>query len=109
MSSTIMVGNSSGWNAVGTRVAHANTGHGSDMVGISTPSGIVGLEVGEYLDAGSVQEKRTINAGLNVSGWIAHTLADCRVHVKTGAILEITRKFEDEDGKWVRARYTRTS
>ena len=108
MSSTIMVGNSTGWNQVGSKVAHANTGHGSDMVGISSPAGIIGLEVGEYLDASSVQEKRTINAGLNVSGWIAHTLADCRVHVKTGAILEITRKFYDK-GIWVRARYTRTS
>ena len=109
MSSRIMVGNSTGWNAVGSKVAHANTGHGSDMVGINTPTGVIGLVVGEFIDAGNRAEKRTINQGLNVSGWLSHTLADCRIHRDTGAVLEIERNFEDADGKWVRARFTRIS
>lgn len=110
MGSTVMVGNSKGWNALGTPVVHANTGHGSDMVGIQTPEGVIGLLVGQYIDALTRAEKKTINAGLNVGGaWIAHTLADCRVHVATGATLEIERNFEDADGVWVVARYTRNS
>ncbi len=110
MGSKIMVGNSSGWNSLGSSVEHANTGHASDMVGVDTPIGVIGLLVGDWFDVYTRPEKKFVNQGLNVGGaWVAHTLADCRIHVATGATLEIERNFEDEDGVWVVARYTRAS
>ncbi len=107
MSSTIMVGNTTGWNKVGDIVVHANTGHASNMVGIMLEDELVQLEVGQYHDTHNLTEKREFNQALLI-GWVAHVHANCRIHTETGAILEISRKFEDENGKWVRARYTRT-
>lgn len=107
MSSTIMVGNSTGWNRIGSKVAHANTGHASDVVGIMLQDELVQLAVGDHWDAHTRADKRAFNQALNY-GWVAHTLADCRIHRDTAAVLEIERNF-DEDGMWVVARYTRTS
>jgi hypothetical protein len=106
-----MVGNGSGWDKVGT-VKHANTGAATDSIGFHAgPEGYVALEVGEYVDARTKAQKTAINSGLNSSGWIAHTLADCRIHADTGAVIQIERNFwhnEYKPGAYkVRARFIR--
>lgn len=107
MSSTIMVGNGTGWQSIGT-CTHENVGHAADSVGIVLETGeTIAFEVGTQVLAYTKSDKREINRALNKSRWIAHTMADCRVS-PGGAVIEIERNFYDQDGRKVVALFERT-
>lgn len=106
MGTHIMVGNGKGWEKVG-ECASANVGHAADGIGVALPDGFFTFEIGTRFNARTRAEARTMNKAL-ANGWDAHTLADCRIHKDTGAVIQIDRHVTDDDGQYVRAQYCRT-
>ena len=107
MSVSLMFANGKGWEKHGKTVPTTNVGHAADGIGFWAGEQYITLEVEDVISCRTKADAREVNQGLHKAGWLSETIHDARVH-ETGALVEIFRNLENDQGVFCRAIYVRT-